>query len=243
MMHKKVALVTGANKGIGFEIAKALASRGISVYIGARSAERGYRAAADLSESGLDARFVQLDVTDDKMIAAAAEKIEAEHGVLDILVNNAGLIDQADGPPSQVGLEVLRRTFETNFFGAVSVSRALLPLLRRSPAGRVVNVSSGLGSLALNEDPEWPFVDTKLLAYNASKAALNMLTVQMAWELRNTGIKVNASNPNFTDTDLVPGLEGGRPAVDGARTSIDLALLAAEGPTGGFFEDGKRLPW
>ncbi|MDU2030834.1 MAG: SDR family NAD(P)-dependent oxidoreductase, partial [Escherichia coli] len=160
-----------------------------------------------------------------------------------ILVNNAGIIDPDDGMPGETSIKVIKKTFETNFFGAVLVTQSMLPLLRKAPAARIVNISSGLGSLSLNQDPGWAFADTKLIGYNASKAALNMFTVQLAWELKNTRIKVNAANPNFTDTDLVPGAKGGRPVSDGARTAVELALLPEEGPTGGFFEDGLILPW
>ncbi|KPX09266.1 SDR family oxidoreductase [Pseudomonas syringae] len=242
-VKKKIVLVTGANKGIGFEIATQLGRTGAIIYIGARDKLRGVEAVNRLRTEGIDARFTLLDVTDAATVQSTAEIVRDAHGVLDILVNNAGLIDPHDGPPSGIDLEVLRRTFETNFFGAALVAREMLPYLRESDAGRIVNISSGLGSLALNEDPSWAFADTKLIAYNASKAALNMLTVQLAWELRDTNIKVNSANPNFTETDLVPGVEGAQPVEAGAITAIELALLADNGPTGGFFERGEHLPW
>lgn len=240
---KKIVLITGANKGIGFEIATKLGRAGATIYVGARDEKRGSAAVDRLRSEGIDARLALLDVTDVATIRSIAETLREAHGLLDILVNNAGLIDPRDGAPSAIEIDVLRHTFETNFFGAVMVTREMLPLLRASQAGRIVNVSSGLGSLALNQDPSWTFADAKLIAYNASKAALNMLTVQLAWELRGTRIKVNSANPNFTATDLVPNVVGAQPVEDGARTAIELALLPGDGPTGGFFENGERLPW
>lgn len=239
----KIILITGANKGIGFETATKLGQTGATIYVGARDPQRGAAAVEKLTAQGIDARLALLDVTDEASIRAVAEMLRDKHGRLDVLVNNAGLIDPRDTVPSAIDIDVLRHTFETNFFGAALVSREMLPLLKAAPAARIVNVSSGLGSLALNEDPTWTFADTKLLAYNASKAAMNMLTVQLAWELKDTAIKVNSANPNFTETDLVPGAVGGKTIEEGARTSIELALLPENGPTGGFFEDGETLPW
>jgi NAD(P)-dependent dehydrogenase (short-subunit alcohol dehydrogenase family) len=187
-----------------------------------------------------------VDLHDFSSIKVAAKQIEIEFGRLDVLVNNAGIIDPQDGVPSTTDIEVVKRTFETNFYGTLAVTQAMLPLLRASSAGRIVNISSGLGSLAWNEDPTWEFADTKLIGYNTSKAAVNMLTVQLAWELKDTAIKVNAANPNFTDTELVPGAVGGRPVAEGAKTAIALAQLDADGPTGKFFEDfsnGEEAPW
>lgn len=243
MNMTRIALITGANKGIGYEIARQLGLQGITVYIGSRNELRGITSVNRLITEGVDARLVLIDVNDQGSISDAASLIEHEQGHLDILVNNAGIIDPDDGMPSATSINVIKKTFETNFFGALLVTQAMLPLLRKAAAARIVNISSGLGSLSLNQDPDWAFADTKLIGYNSSKAALNMLTVQLAWELKNTRIKVNAANPNFTDTDLVPGANGGRPVADGARTAVELALLPEEGTTGGFFEDGLILPW
>ncbi|TGN40779.1 SDR family oxidoreductase [Klebsiella oxytoca] len=240
---KKIALITGANKGLGYEIAHKLGLKGITVYVGARNESRGKAAVEKLIDEGVDARYVLIDLDNKESIVQAAKSIEKEHGHLDILVNNAGVIDPQDGVPSTTSVDTVKRTFETNFYGALLVTQIMLPLIKKAQAGRVVNMSSGLGSLKLNEDPTWEFADTKLIGYNASKAALNMLTVQLAWELRDTPVKVNAANPNFTDTELVPGAVGGRPVSEGARTAIELALLSSDGPTGGFFEDGQVLPW
>jgi NAD(P)-dependent dehydrogenase (short-subunit alcohol dehydrogenase family) len=240
---KKVALITGANKGIGYEIARQLGSQGITVYIGSRNESRGITSVNRLVTEGIDARPVIIDLNDSGSIDDAARMIKTEHGYLDILVNNAGIIDPADSSPGSTSINAIKRTFETNFFGTFMVTQAMLPLLLCASNARIVNISSGLGSLTLNQDPDWEFADTKLIGYNSSKAALNMLTVQLAWELRNTSIKVNSANPNFTDTELVPGAHGGRPVSDGARTAVGLALLAEDGPSGGFFEDGLILPW
>src|SRR5262249_17770032 len=187
-----IALVTGANKGIGFEIARQLARRGMTVYVGARDRTRGTAAAEKLQGEGLAARFVELDVLREDTIRAAAATIEAAHGRLDVLVNNAGIADRGDVPPRRAALDAGRRTLLTNFVGPAAVAQAMLPLLRRSPAGRIVNVSSGLGSLAQNADPGWENGWAKFLGYNASKAALNMLTLQLAFELNDTPITVNS---------------------------------------------------
>lgn len=247
MSHSnKIALVTGANKGIGFEIATKLGREGIKIYVGARSAERGEAAVQKLRDEGITASFIAVDLHNYDSIYQAAELIKQAEGHLDILVNNAGIIDAKDGAPSTTDIETVKRTFDTNFYGTLVVTQAMLPLLKAAPAARVVYISSGLGSLALNEDPTWEFADTKLIGYNASKAAVNMLTVQLAWELKDTAIKVNAANPNFTDTELVPGAVGGRPVSEGAKTAINLALIGEDGPTGKFFEDfstGEECPW
>ncbi len=180
-------------------------------------------------------------MTDEKSVAAAAAFVEKDAGRLDILVNNAGIaID--DGPPSGVSMDALRRTYETNVFGLVRVTQALLPLLRRSEAGRIVNLSSGLGSLTLNSDPSWPFAAVKFLAYNSSKSAVNAITVQLAWELRDTKVKVNAADPGYVATDMNRH-QGERSVEQGAATPVRLATLPADGPTGGYFNDAGPIPW
>ncbi|WEJ85000.1 SDR family NAD(P)-dependent oxidoreductase [Kluyvera intermedia] len=241
--NNKVALITGANKGIGYETALKLGQQGVTVYIGARDEQRGNAAAGRLKASGIDARFIKIDLGDYATIDHAAEMLEHEHGRLDILVNNAGIMSTEDGSPVTTEMSVVKKTFDTNFFGALYVTQKVIPLLQKAASARVVNVSSGLGSLALNQDPSWEFADAKLIGYNASKAALNMLTVQLAWVLRESAIKVNSANPNFTNTELLPDTTGGRPVEDAARVIIHLALLPEDGPTGGFFEDDVSLPW
>jgi NAD(P)-dependent dehydrogenase (short-subunit alcohol dehydrogenase family) len=238
---RRVAVVTGANKGIGLEIARQLAREGITVHVGARDEARGREAAEKLRGEGLDARPLRLDVTDEQSVAAAAAQLERDPGRLDILVNNAGIaID--DGPPSRVSMDALRRTYETNVFGLVRVTQALLPLLRRSDAGRIVNLSSGLGSLTLNSDPSWPFAAVKFLAYNSSKSAVNAITVQLAFELRDTNVKVNAADPGYVATDMNRH-QGERSVEQGAATPVRLATLPPDGPSGGYFDDAGPIPW
>lgn len=238
----RIALVTGANKGIGLEVARRLGQAGLTVLIGARNPGLGQAAAATLRAEALDARYVELDVASTTTIEAAAAMIAAEFQRLDVLINNAGINDPADGPPSIANLGAVRRVMETNFLGAFAVTQAMLPLLLKSAAGRIVNVSSGLGSLNWNADPNWEYAPVKLLGYNASKAAMNMLTVQLAYELRGTAIKVNSSNPGYTATDL-NGHRGHQTVAQGAEETVRLALLPADGPTGGFFETSGSDPW
>jgi len=241
MADQKIALITGANKGIGKEIARQLGAQGLTVLLGARDDKRGMEAANELEQEGITAHFVRLDVTNQESIAAAAKRIEAEFGKLDILVNNAGIaLDK--GLASETEIETLRRTYDTNVFGVFAVTQAMLPLLKKSEAGRVVNMSSGLGSLTQNSDPEWGFADAKPLAYNSSKAALNMMTVIFASELKDTAIKVNAADPGFTATDLNQH-RGTQTVAQGAAAAVRLALLPAEGPTGGYFEESGPVPW
>jgi NAD(P)-dependent dehydrogenase (short-subunit alcohol dehydrogenase family) len=237
----KVALVTGANKGIGLEIARQLAQQGSTVLIGARDEKRGEEAARSLHAEGLDTRFVHLDITDQTTIDAAAQKIEDEFGKLDILVNNAAVaLDQT--PPSQLDMDILRRTYDTNVFGVFAVTKAMLPLIRKSEAGRIVNMSSGLGSLTQTSDPQWPFAQVNLLAYNSSKTAVNAITVQFANELRDTPIKVNAADPGYVATDLNQH-RGHRTVQQGASAPVRLATLPADGPTGGYFDEDGVVPW
>lgn len=237
----KTALITGANKGIGFETARQLGALGYTVLIGARSAARGEDAVAQLTAEGVDAHFVHLDVTHPHSIDRAAIQIEEKFGKLDVLVNNAGIfIDNA--PTSLLDPELLRSTFDTNVFGVFEVTRAMLPLLRQSRSGRIVNMSSGLGSLTLNSDPAYPLADFKMVAYNASKTAVNALTVQFAYDLRETPIKVNSADPGYTATDMT-GNQGRRSASQSAGIVVRLATLPDDGPTGGFYDDNGPLPW
>jgi NAD(P)-dependent dehydrogenase (short-subunit alcohol dehydrogenase family) len=239
---ERIALVTGANKGIGLEVARQLGRRGMTVYLGARDKSRGTAATEKFRGEGLAVRFIELDVLREDTIRAAAQAIETEHGRLDVLVNNAGIFERGDGLPSQSDLEAVRRTLLTNFVGPVAIVQALLPLLRRSPAGRIVNVSSELGSLDLNSDLAWGHAWAKFLGYSASKAALNMLTVQLAFELKDTPIKVNAAAPGYTKTDLNDN-QGTQTVEEGAAEAIRLALLPADGPTGGFFSSSGPVAW
>ncbi|MEH2411987.1 SDR family oxidoreductase [Nostoc sp.] len=239
----KVALITGANKGIGYEIARQLGSRGATVLVGARDIGRGEEAANKLRLNQIDARTIQLDVIDQKTIDSTAEQIESEFGKLDILVNNAGILSDGDHlAPSQVDIETLRHTYETNVFGVFAVTKTLLPLLKKSKAGRIVNLSSGLGSLTLHSDPNSEFADSKYLAYNSSKTAVNAITVLLAAELKDTAIKVNAANPGYTATDINQ-YQGHRTVEQGAIAAVRLATLPDDGSSGGFFDENGVVPW
>ena len=243
MTDTKIALITGANKGLGKEIARQLGALGMVVLIGARDKTRGQEAADALKAGGADAHFVLLDVTDAGSIAAAAAQIEQDYGRLDVLVNNAGIA--ADGGPASaltLGMDALRRTYDTNVFGPCAVTQAFVPLLKKSAAGRIVNMSSGLGSLAQNSDPRWEYAVVKPLAYNSSKAALNMMTVIFASALKDTGIKVNAADPGYTATDLNQH-SGPRTVAQGATVAVRLATLPEDGPTGGYFDEDGPVPW
>lgn len=241
---KKVALVTGANKGIGFETARQLGTLGIIVLIGARNQTRGEAAAEKLRSEDLEAHFIQIDVTDQASIDIAAEKVDRMYGKLDILINNAGIsLREWNMPPSQLDIAVLRTTYETNVFGAFAVTKAMLPLLRRADAGRIVNVSSSMGSLSLNSDPDSFAADIPpILAYNSSKTALNALTVFFAKELRGTSIKINSANPGYCATDL-NNHSGPQTAAQGAKISVQLATLPDDGPGGGFFAEEGEVLW
>ncbi|MFD6220369.1 SDR family oxidoreductase [Nocardia asteroides] len=244
------ALITGANKGIGYETARALAARGTTVLVGARDAGRGAAAVEKLRAEGADARLIQLDVTDAASIAAAAAHIDETCGVLDVLVNNAGIAG-GFGAPSATDPAMMREVFETNVFGAVAVTNAMLPLLRRAQAARIVNVSSEVGSITLMMDPDGPMWPAAAVPYPASKTALTMLTAMYAKELWDTPIKVNAANPGYCATDFNAD-SGFRTAEQGAEVSVHLATLPADGPTGQLWgyrwgaTDGDEygvLPW
>jgi len=233
-MTAKIALITGANKGIGFETARQLGSAGMTVLAGARDTGRGREAEQALRDGGADARFVQLDVTDAKSVQRAAEWIEAEYGRLDVLVNNAGAasVTRRGYPPSQTSLEDMRAVYDINVFGVVAVTNAMLPLLLRAPAARIVNVSSEVGSITAQSDPAHPLAQMPAsVQYPSSKAALDMITVMYAKELRDTPVKVNAANPGFTSTDFNDH-RGFRSAAEGAEPSVYLATLPDDGPSG-----------
>lgn len=241
---KKVALITGANKGLGLETARQLGKQGITVLLGARDLAKGEAAAAELKKDGIDARAIKLDVNNPADYVAVAKAIEKDFGVLDILVNNAGLLlDSRKGnETSTTSPDILRKTFDTNFFAVVALTQALLPLVRKSAAGRIVNLSSILGSLTLHATKGSYVYDAKTFAYDASKAALNAFTIHLAHELQGTKIKVNSAHPGWVKTDM-----GGEGAVleieEGGKTSVQLATLPEDGPTGGYFHLGDPLPW
>jgi NAD(P)-dependent dehydrogenase (short-subunit alcohol dehydrogenase family) len=241
-MTDSIALVTGANKGIGREISRQLAGKGVRVLLGARDRARGQKAAAEVSGPDLPVEFVLLDVTSQSSVDEAVREVERRHGRLDILVNNAGIaLDWF--PPSELTTETLEQTFAANVFGVFRVTKAFLPLLKKSPHGRIVNVSSALGSLSRQADPNSTLAArNQLLAYSASKAALNMITIQFANELKSFGIKVNSANPGFTATDMNQH-RGPRTVEQGAATPVRLALLPDDGPTAGVFSDAGQDPW
>jgi len=239
----RIALITGANKGIGLETARQLAKQGVSVIIASRDAGRGAAAVAALKKEGITVEAVALEVTDAASIAAAAAQIGKQHGRLDILINNAGILDYAaDTGPETTTVATFRRVFETNFFGLVAVTQAFLPLLKKSPAGRIVNLSSILGSIAEHADPNSGIFAARLSAYDTSKAAVNLYTVELALALKCTAIKVNAAHPGWVKTDM--GGEGATLDIPtGARTSVMLATLPPEGPSGGYFHQGVHMRW
>lgn len=251
MNNKPVALVTGANQGIGLQIAKDLVTHGFTVLVGSRNFERGEAAA---KEVGPDAIALQLDVMDQASITAAAERIRKELGRLDVLVNNAAIshthrlsgmsVEESvqSTRPSNVSLDEMREVWDTNVFGVLAVYQAMLPLLREAPSARIVNVSSGVGSLTRTSDPAYPWRSIFGPVYPASKTALNAITLAMALELESTGIKVNAACPGFTKTNL-NNYAGTQTVEEGAREPVRLALLGPDGPTGTFSNADGPLPW
>lgn len=245
-MSKKIALVTGANKGIGFETAKQLGKANVKVIAASRNKERGEKAVAALIAEGIDAEFLQLDVDNAADIQHAFEYLNTKYGKLDILVNNAGIQIESDNwgenTSTTIDEKVLRQTFETNFINVVKLTNTLLPLIKNSEAGRIVNLSSILGSLTLHADAGSPIYGSKLFAYDASKTALNAYTVHLAAALADTNIKVNSDHPGWVKTDM--GSDAAPMNVaDGAKTSVELALLGKDGPTGKYIHLGQELPW
>jgi len=245
MSSKRIALVTGANRGIGLETSRQLAAEGVTVLMGGRNEADINRIASELRGEGLDVLPVVLDVTNSDHIAALKAKIEGDFGRLDILVNNAGIISGEtfwENSATTITVEALRKTYEVNLFAPIALTQALLPLIEKSDAGRIVNLSSILGSLTIHRDWSNDFANAKPVAYDSSKAALNMYTVHLAAALRNTNIKVNAAHPGWVKTDM--GSDAApMEIVDGAKTSVALALLADDGPTGAYVHLGDTLPW
>ena len=242
--QKKVALITGANRGIGLETAKQLGAEGVTIVVGARTQESADETAAKLKAQGIDAYGLQLQVTSAADRVAAAKYLQEKFGKLDILINNAGVAASTGftNVTSEVADEELYRIFSTNLFAVVALTRELLPLLKKSEAGRIVNLSSILGSNGLHADPGSPIYNFKSFAYDASKAALNSYTIHLAHELKDTKIKVNSAHPGWVKTDM--GTDAAPMEIpDGAKTSVALALLGADGPSGRFIHMGQELPW
>jgi len=246
-MSEKIAFVTGGNRGLGFQTALELKGQA-KVVIGSRELKQGEEALKKLRAAGVDADVLEFDVTEAKSRQAAYDYFHSKYGRLDILVNNAGVAAgkfPGTGPEhsaTDVSMEVLRKVFETNFFAQVALTQKLLPLIRKSSAGRIVNLSSILGSLTLHADPKSPIYHAKSFAYDASKTALNAFTVHLAYELRDTNIKVNSAHPGWVKTDM-GGPEAPMELSDGAKTSVALAMLGNDGPSGGYFHFREVLPW
>ena len=252
MQHQRIALVTGANQGVGLQVAKELVAKGVTVLVGSRNFERGAAAAKDI---GPGAIALQFDVTDRASIAAAAAHIRTEFGRLDLLINNAAISNTMKRPgqsieeharstrPSNVSLDEMRAVWETNVFGVLAVYQAMLPLLRESSDARIVNVSSGVGSLTANADPGFAYRSIFGPVYPASKTALNAITLAMMIELESTGIKVNLVSPAFTKTNL-NGYAGTESVEDGSREVVRVALLGPDGPSGTFTRwENVTIPW
>src|SRR5262247_3637145 len=238
MHENKVALITGANKGLGFEIARQLGQQGVTVVLGARDKAKAEEASKKLKAEGVDAHAVKLDVTREADVTELPAFFESKFGRLDILVNNAGVALDFGG----ITRDTFRQTYETNVFAPYSITEALLPLLKASPAGRIVNHSSSMGSMTLMGDPNSFSPEMAAPAYCSSKAALNMLTVTTARRLEGTHVKVNSAHPGWVKTDMGSD-RAPMEVVDGAKTAVALALLPDDGPTGGFFHMGETLPW
>jgi NAD(P)-dependent dehydrogenase (short-subunit alcohol dehydrogenase family) len=247
-MSQKIAFITGGNRGLGFQTALELGQSGITVVIGSRDLIQGEQAVAKLRAAGVEADVLLFDITRTASHKAAYGYFNSKFGRLDILVNNAGIAGGSfpgTGPEhhaADVPLDLLHKVFETNFFSQVALTKALLPLIRNSPAGRIVNLSSILGSLTLHADPKSPIYNAKSFAYDASKTALNAFTVHLAYELRDTKIKVNSAHPGWVKTDM-GGPQATMELSEGAKTSAALATLPDDGPTGGYFHLGQPLPW
>jgi NAD(P)-dependent dehydrogenase (short-subunit alcohol dehydrogenase family) len=242
MKPSQIVLITGANKGIGLETGRQLALTGMTVLLGSRDIGRGKAAVEKLRHLGVSVEAIELDVTDPKTIQAAARDISTRFGRLDILVNNAAIVlDDQSKMPSDQSLDVWRKTFETNLFGMIAVTQAFLPLLLKSAAGRIVNLSSGLASATIHADPKGG-LPKNIAAYSVSKTAVNAWTIHLAAELKDRGIKVNAGDPGWVKTDL-GGPNAPLEVEAGARTSVHLATLDAEGPTGGFYKTSNSIPW
>jgi NAD(P)-dependent dehydrogenase (short-subunit alcohol dehydrogenase family) len=246
-MSQKIAFITGGNRGLGFQTAIELKDAG-KVVIGSRNLTQGVQAVAKLRAAGVDADVIEFDITKPADAQTAYHYFNSKYAVLDILVNNAGIaagVFPGTGPEhsaAEVPSDLLHKVFETNFFAQVALTSALLPLLKKSAAGRIVNLSSILGSLTLQADPQSPIYNAKSFAYDASKAALNAFTVHLAYELRDTKIKVNSAHPGWVKTDM-GGPQATMELSEGAKTSAALATLPDDGPTGGYFHLGQPLPW
>ena len=239
---KDIVLITGANKGLGFEAALQLGRLGHRVLVGARDEALGGAAVERLSKEGVDATFVAIDVTKNESVEAAAASVAASFGHIDVLINNAGTLNYSLNDPTKLDVDLARKEFEVNFFGVITVTNAFLPLLRKAALPRIVNVSSILASHTTHADPTSTIYGMLVTPYNASKAALNMYTQNLAHALKDTNFKVNVAHPGWVKTDM-GGAQAPLEIPEGAETSVYLATLGADGPTGGFFFKKERVPW
>jgi NAD(P)-dependent dehydrogenase (short-subunit alcohol dehydrogenase family) len=241
----KVAFITGGNRGIGQETARQLGKTGVKVIIGSRDLDKGKAVAEKLRAEGADVEAIRFDVNKPSDYQEAYNYFDKQYGKLDILINNAGVAFETFGMPnntSTVSIDTVRKTFDTNFFDTVEFTQKLLPLIKKAPEGRIVNLSSILGSLTLHADPKSPIYNFNTFAYDASKAALNAFTVHLAHELKDTKIKVNSAHPGWVKTDM--GTDAAPMEIpEGAKTSVALATLPANGPTGAYIHMGEPLPW
>jgi NAD(P)-dependent dehydrogenase (short-subunit alcohol dehydrogenase family) len=244
----KSALITGANKGIGFETAKQLLQKGTYLYIGSRDLEKGNEAVEKLNSYGFtNVKALTLDVTDSQTIVSARETIEKEQGKLDILINNAGILGDMPQTATEISIDTLKNVYETNVFGVIRITQELLDLLKKSDEPRIVNVSSSLGSLTLHSDPDYRYYGVKAFAYNSSKSVLNMYTIHLAYELRNSAFKVNAVCPGYTETDFGNHIGTGR-VEDAGKRIVKYALIGKDGVTGQFISEETnpetgRIAW
>ncbi len=242
-MEKQTVLITGANKGIGFEVAKQLAKKGYFVYIGSRSKENGQEALDKLRSEGItNAAILEIDVNEVQSIENAAQELQSKVSHLDVLINNAGISGGFQQHPSNISLELVKNVIETNFYGAIQTTQHFLELLKKSDHPRIVNVSSDLGSLAYQSNPDWQYAKIKPLAYIASKASLNAFTITLAAELKPLNFKVNSVNPGATATDLNNHM-GSRTPEFSAQVIVETATIGMDGPTGQFFSEEGIIPW
>ncbi|MCT2564163.1 SDR family oxidoreductase [Chryseobacterium herbae] len=243
MTTKKTALITGANKGIGFETAKQLLQLGYFVFIGSRDRERGLKAVEELKNTGFnDIDLLEIDVTNLLSVQRAREELGFKISKLDVLINNAGITGEMPQNASSISLDNLRTVYETNFFGVIQVTQHFLDLMKKSDEPRIVNVSSDLGSLTNHSNPDYEFYDVKLTAYCSSKTAVNTFTVMLAYELKDTHFKINSVNPGFTATDL-NGYTGYQTVEQGTKAIVKYATIDQNGPSGKFFGDGLEIAW
>jgi NAD(P)-dependent dehydrogenase (short-subunit alcohol dehydrogenase family) len=243
-MTTRIAFITGGNRGLGLETARGLGKQGITVVIGVRDLAKGDAAVQTLKQEGINAEAILFDALKPATFQDVYKYLDSKYGKLDILVNNAGvsLRPLFGNNASTASQDLLRQTFDVNFFSVIELTQVLLPLIRKAPAGHIVNLSSVLGSLGVHQMSDSPIAQAKELAYNASKTALNAFTVHLADELKDTPIKVNSAHPGWVKTDM-GGAEAPMEVSEGGKTSVQLATLPADGPTGGFFHLGEPLPW